>query len=120
MRLDAQIAYGMAGLPQGTQQLGFGVKQGLSPLGVPGSHGQDSPLQREGPAVGSQSFAGDGGPVLPEPRQVAVAVPVLAEMVQAGPQWRCRWRWGWLQQLNAAEPAPLPVRCNGHRIRLKR
>ena len=88
----------MAGLPQGTQQLGFGVKQGLSPLGVPGSHGQDSPLQREGrqwgasrsPAMVGQSCQsaarlpslvatpGEDGPGRP-----AVAMPVLVGLVAA-------------------------------------
>ena len=45
MLLDSQIPHLMAGLPQGTQQLRFGVLKCLSPLGVRGSDGEGSPLQ---------------------------------------------------------------------------
>ena len=45
MLLDPQISYVVAGLPQGTQQLRFGVLKCLSPLGVSGPDGEGSPLQ---------------------------------------------------------------------------
>ena len=45
MLLDSQISHLMAGLPQGTQQLRFGVQERLTPLGVSGSHDEGSPLQ---------------------------------------------------------------------------
>ena len=44
--LNPQILYGMTGLPEGTQQLRLGVKQGLPPLRMAGSHGQDPTFQR--------------------------------------------------------------------------
>ena len=44
--LNAQITHRVAGLMQGADQLGFVVKESLAPLGMVGSHGQYSALQR--------------------------------------------------------------------------
>ncbi len=45
--LNAQIANGMACRSDGSKQLRLAVKQGLSPLGMAGSHGQHSAAQRQ-------------------------------------------------------------------------
>ena len=84
MPLNAQIPHGMAGLSQSTEQLRFGVQKGLSPLGMLSSHGEDSALQRQRSAMGCQPIPCDGWPVIPESCQVAVAIPVLTKVIQAG------------------------------------
>ena len=44
--LDPQITHRMAGLMQGADQLGPVVQESLAPLGMAGTHGQNTPLER--------------------------------------------------------------------------
>ena len=67
--LDAEILNGMACSPQGGQQLGSAIEQGLAPLRVAGSHDQNVALKIERPAMGRQLCASQFGPVLPYGRQ---------------------------------------------------
>jgi hypothetical protein len=51
--LDAQIFDAMPGSPQSGEQLGTVVKEGLAPLRMTGSHGEEASLKLQWPAVGS-------------------------------------------------------------------
>ena len=86
MLLNTQISNGMTCLPQCAQQLWLRIQQGLSPLGVLGTDCQDSTFERQRTAMGRQSLARNRWPVLPQTGQVAVAIPGLTKMVQAGSQ----------------------------------
>lgn len=79
--LHPHIPHHEASRPQRTQQLVAVVLQRLQPRPRRRTHGQQA-LQLQGTAMGSQLGAGDPGPFTPQPRQVAVAAPVLLEMIE--------------------------------------
>ena len=63
--LDAQVLDGVASGPQGGQKLRTAVLQGLTPLGMAGTDGENLALQMQRSAVGCELFPCNGGPVLP-------------------------------------------------------
>lgn len=84
--LHPHIANGVAGTPQGSQQLMAVVLQGLQPGARGGAHGEQAALKLQGPAMGGQQRASDAGPLPPQRSQVPVAAPVLLERLQAAGQ----------------------------------
>ena len=112
--LDAQVLDGVASGPQGGQKLRTAVLQGLTPLGMAGTDGEDAALKTEGLAVRGQMSSGDAGPVLPERRQAALAMPVAFEILKAVLERGCRSRLGRLQQLEPSQSTALRVRSHGH------
>ena len=116
--LNAQITHGMACSPQGRQQLGPVVLQGLSPLRMGRPDGQNPAFEPQGTAVRRQPFSGDPGPVLPEARKIPVLPPVLLQSLEAALQLRSWGRRGCLKELQSLEPAALRIGSDGHLHRL--
>jgi len=114
MLLDAQILDVMPGSPQSGEQLGAAVEEGLAPLRMAGSHGEEACLKLQGPAMGSQMITGQLGPVLPDGGERTFTAPAAAQGIKARTK-RFGWcRWGGLQQFSLPEGPTLGFRSPGH------
>jgi len=80
----AQIPHIEPRTPQGPQQLMAVVLQGLEPGPWDRPYREHTALQVERTAVGGQLAAGDARPGLPEAGQLPLALPMAAEVLQAG------------------------------------
>ena len=118
--LDAQVLDGVASRTQRGQKLRTAVLQCLSPLGMTGPDGEDAALKAEGLAVRRQLCAGDAGPVLPESRQTAIAMPVAFQILKTVLEWSRRSRLWRLQQFKTSQSAALRVGSHGHGLTLGR
>ncbi len=102
---DAHLPHGKAGGPQAAEQLVAVVLQGLEPGAGGGSHREHAALQAQGAAVGGQLGTGQGRPALPQGPQVALALPLLLQRVEALGQGRGRRVSGRHHHRDAADAA---------------